>query len=136
MSRNIEEFERRMLGEGFGRVLGARLEHVEDGRVRIRLPYRPELSRGDKLVQGGAIATLIDKAGTAAAWSYTDIGPNARGATVSLTVNYLSGAAGCDLVAEGRVVRRGRTLTIVEVDVTDDAGRVVAKGPVTYMLTR
>lgn len=131
----LDAFERRMLGSGFGELLGARLVHLEEGLCRIRLPWREDLSRGDNLVHGGVTAALVDKAGTAAAWSYLDIGAGARGATASLTVNYLSGADRCDLVAEARVVRRGRSLTIVEVEVFSDAGALIAKGPITYRLS-
>lgn len=136
MELDPKAFEARLLRRGFGELLDVRLEHLEEGACRIRLPFRPALSRGDELVHGGVIATLIDKAGTAAAWAYDDIGPQARGATVALSVNFLSGAAACDLVAQGRVVRRGRSITVADVEVRDDAGKLVAKGPVTYKLSR
>ena len=136
MRSDFDAFEQRMLGKGFGALIGVRLMHVEDGLCRVKLPYKPELSRGDELIHGGAIAALIDKAGTAAAWSYLDIPDTARGATISLTVNYLKGAVACDLIGEGRVVRRGGQITVVDVDVTNEAGELIAKGPVTYKLSR
>jgi uncharacterized protein (TIGR00369 family) len=136
MARDFKAFEKRMLNTGFGAVLGARLTTLSDGYCEMLLPFKPELSRGDELIHGGVIAALIDKAGTAAAWSYSDIPETARGATVSLTVNYLKGAASCDLTAQARVVRRGGTLTVVDVEVKDADGDLVAKGPVTYKLKR
>ena len=113
--RDISSIEERLIGRGFGELLGARVEHVEDGYCRLRLPFKSVLSRGDELIHGGVIATMIDKAGTAAAWSYVDITSNARGATVALSVNFLQGAVSCDLIAEGRVVRRGGTITVADV---------------------
>ena len=136
MGHDFSAFEDRILRRGFGDLIGVRLDHLEDGFCRIRLPYKPELSRGDELVHGGVIAALIDKAGTAAAWSYVDIREGARGATVGMTVNYLKGAVSCDLIAEGRVVRRGGSLTVVDVEVKSPNGDLIAKGPVTYKLTR
>ena len=135
-SRDMTSIAERLIGRGFGELIGAKVDHVEDGYCRLRLPFKPELSRGDDLIHGGVIATLIDKAGTAAAWSYKDIPSNARGATVSLTVNYLQGAVSCDLIAEGRVVRRGGTITVADVEVKNDAGDLIAKGPVTYKLSK
>jgi uncharacterized protein (TIGR00369 family) len=135
MAQDFEAFETRLLRKGFGLLLGCRLDHIEDGYCRVRLPFKPELSRGDALIHGGVISALIDKAGTAAAWSYEDIAPTARGATVALNVNFIKGARG-DLMAHARVVRRGGTLTIVDVDVLDTDGDIVAKGPVTYKLSR
>ena len=134
-SRDFSALEARLIGRGFGQFIGAKVDHVEDGFCRLRLPYKPELSRGDDLIHGGVIATLIDKAGTAAAWSFSDIPDNARGATVGLTVNFLQGAQSCDLIAEGTVVRRGGTITVADVEVKDDAGDLIAKGPVTYKLS-
>ena len=136
MKRDIAEFERRLIRRGFGEWLGVRLDHLEDGACRIRLPWRPEFSRGDGVVHGGVIATLIDKAGTIAAWSYADLPMEARGATVALAVNYLEGALSCDLIACGRVVRRGRTITVADVEVRNPEGVLIAKGPVTYKLKR
>ena len=66
MQVDFSAFEERMLGKGFGKVLGAKLVHVEDGLCKIRLDYRPELSRGDELIHGGVIAALIDKAASPA----------------------------------------------------------------------
>ena len=136
MPRDLAEFEHRLLRRGFGDLIGTRLEHLEDGYCRVRMPFKDDLSRGDELVHGGAIAALIDKAGTAAAWSYSDIGEDARGATVGITVSYLQGAVSCDLVAEARVVRRGGSITVIDVEVRNPGGDLIAKGPVTYKLSR
>ena len=136
MGLDLQAFEQRLLGRGFAEFIGVRLIELEEGFCRLRLPFKPELSRGDELIHGGVIAALIDKAGTAAAWSYADIGADARGATIALSVNYLSGAASCDLIAEGRVVRRGGTITVADVEVKSAAGDLIAKGPVTYKLSR
>ena len=135
-SSDFTELQERLIGRGFGEFIGAKIEHVEDGYCRLRLPFKPELSRGDDLIHGGVIATLIDKAGTAAAWSYSDITDDAMGATIALTVNYLQGALSCDLIAEGRVMRRGGSITVADVEIKNDAGDLIAKGPVTYKLTK
>ncbi|MDP6345103.1 MAG: PaaI family thioesterase [Alphaproteobacteria bacterium] len=131
-----EKFEKRILGPGFGAVLGAKLTHLADGHCRLLLPWRSDLSRGDALVHGGVIAALIDKAGTAAAWSYPDLDRLSRGATVAMNVNFLEGAAECDLLAEARVVRRGGSLSVVDIDVSNPDGALVAKGMVTYKISR
>lgn len=135
LSKDFSAIENKLIGRGFGEFLGVRVDDVEDGYCRLRLPFKPELSRGDELIHGGVIAALIDKAGTAAAWSYSDIPDNARGATIGLTVNFLQGALSCDLIAEGRVVRRGGTVTVADVEVRNEAGDLIAKGPVTYKLS-
>ena len=86
-------------------------------------------------MHGGAIASLIDSAGVVAVWS--NVPPEiTRGATASMTVNYLAAAEGVDLTAEARIVRRGRSVVFVEVDVSSPDGEPVAKGTLVYKLSR
>ena len=114
-------------------LLGFHVERVEPEFCRIALPFKPELRTAGDVVHGGAIATLIDSAGVTAAWSNAD--PSAtRGATADLSVSYLSAAHAVDLVAEAHVIRRGRSLVFVEIDVTSPTGERIAKGMVTYKL--
>jgi uncharacterized protein (TIGR00369 family) len=121
--------------EPFSALLGFQIDEVKKDFCRMRLPFRPELRTNADIVHGGAIASLIDTAGVVAVWS--DVSPDVtRGATASLTVNYLSGAERVDLLAEARVIRRGRSVVFVEVDVTSPSGERIAKGLLTYRLGR
>ena len=135
MLDRLEMMQARMLDTGFGAILGAKLVDLAEGYCRLALPWREELSRGDDQVHGGVIAALIDKAGTTAAWSYTDIPKGTKGATVSMNVNFLEGAM-TDMEAEARTIRRGGSIVVVDVDVLNDKGGKVAKGMVTYKLSR
>lgn len=134
-SKRLAEMQKRMLDKGFGTMLGAKLQAIEEGYCRMVLPWREELSRGDALIHGGVIAALIDKAGTTAAWSYLDIPENARGSTVAMNVNFLEGAVS-DLIAEARTVRRGGSISVIDVDVKNIDGVMVAKGMVTYKISK
>ncbi|HIF09341.1 MAG TPA: PaaI family thioesterase [Sneathiellales bacterium] len=135
MSDRLEMMQERMLGNGFGAVLGPKLEQLDEGFCRMSLAWREDLSRGDARVHGGVIAALIDKAGTTAAWAYTDIPEGTLGATVAMNVNFLD-AAVTDMVAEARTVRRGGSIVVVDVEVLNDTGGMVAKGMVTYKISR
>jgi len=93
--------------------------------------------RGDlgfRTVHGGALASLIDTAAMVAAWSGAPAVANSRGTTVGLTVSYLAAAQGEDVEANARVLRRGRSLVYLDVDVYSASGTFVAKGLVTYKL--
>jgi uncharacterized protein (TIGR00369 family) len=118
----------------FGKELGLRIIRLEPELVEMVMPYRPQLATLADVVHGGATASLLDTAATAAAWSNADPAATARGATVAMTVNYLAAARGRDLTATARVVRRGRSLCFVDVDVADTEGTLVAKGLVTYRI--
>jgi uncharacterized protein (TIGR00369 family) len=112
--------------------LGIELAKLEPDHAELLLPYRDEVATMGDVVHGGAIASLIDTAGMAAAWA-DDVEPEAlAGATVSLTVDYLAAARGQDLLATATVARRGRSLAFTDVRVTDPGGRLVAKGSLVY----
>jgi uncharacterized protein (TIGR00369 family) len=121
--------------EPFSVLLGFQIEEVKKNFCRMRLPFRPELRTNADIVHGGAIASLIDTAGVVAVWS--DVSADVtRGATASMTVNYLAGAERVDLIAEAHVIRRGRSVVFVDIDVLSPDGERIAKGLLTYKLGR
>ncbi len=121
------------LTDPFAVLLGLQIEEVRPDFCRMRLPFRPEVRTAGEVVHGGAISTLIDSAGVVAAWSHVTSSPT-RGATANLTVSFLAAAQSTDLLAEARVIRRGRSVVFVEIDVTTLAGEAIAKGLLTYKL--
>jgi len=95
--------------------LGAVLERVEPGYVEIALPFRPELSQQHGFFHAGIVATVADSAGGYAA--YTLFPADAGVLTVEFKVNLMAPADGERIVAAGRVVRSGRTVTVAAFDV-------------------
>lgn len=120
--------------ESFARALGVELVEVAEDRVVARLPYREQLGTGR--IHGGAISGLVDIAATAAFWSHANLPPNARGATIGFTVNFLRVAAATDLSATATVRRRGGTICVGDVSVVGQDGEEVATAVVTYKLDR
>ena len=116
-------------------ALGIRLESIEPDRARLALPWSDGLATMADVVHGGAIATLADTAAMAAAWASDDVPESLTGATVSLTLDYLTAGRG-DLAADAWVVRRGARLVHTRVDVTDAAGELVAAAQAVYSLGR
>jgi uncharacterized protein (TIGR00369 family) len=131
---NLEMVRDAILESPLGRLLGIEVESVERDRVRIRLPFRAEVTTVGDIVHGGALSTVADAAATAAAWSGADLSTNPRGTTIALTSNFLAAARGEDVVADARVVQRGRTITVCEVTVEGANGKRVASALVTYKL--
>ena len=103
-------------------------------RAVVTMPYSERLTTFDDVVHGGAIATLLDVAAVAAAWSGVTDESAAAGATVSSSVNYVRAARGNDLTATGRVTRRSKGFCFCETRVTDADGRLVAQGIATYKI--
>ncbi|HXH84505.1 MAG TPA: PaaI family thioesterase, partial [Candidatus Tectomicrobia bacterium] len=116
--------------------LGIEAVAAGEGWVRLRVPVRNELRNAPGApVHGGVLATLVDAAVGGALGTYGD---EAAGgvdqATLDLNVSFVGAARGEALVAEGRVLRRGRTIAFGEARVTDDGGQLVAVGRATYMI--
>jgi uncharacterized protein (TIGR00369 family) len=114
--------------------LGIQLTALQPGVATLTLPFTNALVTIGTIVHGGAIASLIDTAAMVAAWSDIDVPANARGTTVNLNVAYLAAASQEDLQAVARILRRGRNLVYLDVEVNSLSGNAVAKGLVTYKL--
>ena len=76
-----------------------------------------------------------DCAATAAFWASSKIRPGSRGTTIGFAINFLEAGRGRDLVATGRVRRRGRDISTGEVTVCDSDGTEIAFALVTYKLS-
>ena len=116
----------------FARHLGIRLDSLGGGEAVLSLPYDEMLATTGDVVHGGAISSLIDAAAAAAAVSAAEGDTLAGGTTVDISVSLLAAARGSDLRARAQVIRRGRAISFVEVDVDDGEGEPIAKGLVTY----
>lgn len=130
-----EDLIRQFIAEApLAKHLGIEIKELRDDEAIFSLPFaETNVTIGDT-VHGGAISALIDATATGAAWATDEIPENMRGTTVALTVNFLAGANGADLQAHARVIKRGRSLCYLEVDVTDPAEKPVAKGLITYKM--
>ena len=116
----------------FAQKAGIRIEHIEDGRADLTMPFDEANATMGDVVHGGAIATLADTAAMAAAWSDDTVPDSLSGSTVGITVDFVAAARGTDLTARATVIRRGRSLCFLDVDVVDAEGGTVAKALATY----
>jgi uncharacterized protein (TIGR00369 family) len=118
----------------FIKGIGMQIERYEPDDVTLRVPFKPDLTNDGTYYHGGVIASAIDTAGAAAAWSNHDFDKGARASTVSMTVQYVGTCKKSDLVCHARTVRRGRELIFTEITATDAGGAVVAHGVQTYRI--
>jgi uncharacterized protein (TIGR00369 family) len=115
----------------FPSLVGLRVDEVRVDYCRMRLPFRPELLQPGGVVHGGAIATLLDSVVVPAIGSAYRL--DAVYSTVDMHVQFLSSVRDDDLVAEGWVVRRGRTTVFAEAEaVAASSGKLIARSVLTY----
>lgn len=117
-----------------GMAKNMQLTDIQPGTATLTLPFADSLITLGTIVHGGAIASLIDTAAMVAAWSDAEVPAKACGTTVNLSVAYLAAAEKEDLQAIARVLRRGRSLVYLDVEVRSASGSAVARGLVTYKL--
>ena len=118
----------------YGRELGMELAALGPGHAELKLAFREGLATYGDVIHGGVIATLADTAAFAAAWSGSELSDSPRGATVSLSIDFLRAARGTDLRAVARVDRRGSQMCFCQIDVSDVEGELLAKALVAYQL--
>jgi uncharacterized protein (TIGR00369 family) len=92
-------------------TLGAVLERVAPGEVDVALGFRTELTQQHGFLHAGVVTAVVDSACGYAALSLME--PGAAVLTVEFKVQLLAPARGAWFRALGRVIRAGRTLTVV-----------------------
>lgn len=99
---------------------------AEGGQVTMRLAMRPEFERmaGSDQFHGGVIAALIDTVGDYALIARLGVGVP----TINFSTDFLRPAKGPALDAVARIRRAGKTVGIVDIDVFDATGTLVAVG--------
>lgn len=91
-------------------TLGAEITRIEPGEVEIVLPFRADLTQQHGFLHAGVVITVLDSALGYAAYSLMP--PGHAVLSVEIKTNLLAPAKGDRLLAVGRVVRAGRTLTV------------------------
>lgn len=101
--------------QGFMAHLGVTIGHLAPGEVDLVVPFRSELTQQHGYFHAGATATIADSASGYAALS---LFPTESGVlTTEFKINLINPAQGEQLIARGRVIKSGRTLTVCQSDV-------------------
>ena len=102
------------------KLIGATLDQVAPGYSGISLTPRPEVQQQHGYVHAGVVSTMADTAGGFA--GFTLFPADSSVLTVEFKLNLLAPAQGERLVAEGFVVKPGRTLVITRGEVHAENG--------------
>ncbi len=101
--------------QGLMRTLGARIESIAPGAVEISLRPDPAISQQHGFVHAGAVTAIADSAAGYAALTLMPAGTGVL--STEFKINLLAPAVGDLIVARGRVVKAGRTLTVAQSEV-------------------
>jgi len=115
----------------YAKVIGIELDEVSRGLVKMHLDARDDLRQVNDVLHGGSIASLID---TAAAFAViTLIEAHQSATTTDLTIHFLRPVDCGRITAVARVLRSGRRLLVVTIDVFDSAQNLISTAVTTYI---
>ncbi|WP_167666580.1 PaaI family thioesterase [Micromonospora narathiwatensis] len=113
---------------GFVALLGLKFDEVSGDRVVIRWRVRPELHQPYGIQHGGVYCSVVETAASigGAVW----LGDQGQVVGVSNQTDFLRAVRDGELTAVGTPIHRGRSQQLWTVEITDDDGRLVARGQV------
>jgi acyl-coenzyme A thioesterase 13 len=135
MDDKLKERLSRFGQSGYDRSLtGMEMLEVSGGKARVRLPVSEAVQNPNGALHGGAVATLVDVVGTLAIMSADR--DHRPGVSTDLNVSWFSPApGGSTVLVEASVLKSGRTLAFVQVDLRREGdGVLVAQGRMTKFL--
>lgn len=109
---------------------GIEVTHVKPGLARGVLHAGPASINPHGMIHGGAMAALADTVGGCCACSAGD-----SCVTANSTMEFLRPARG-DLFCEATPKKLGRQLSVIQVVITDTAGKTVATGTFTFFMSK
>lgn len=115
----------------YASLLGINFEDAARGTAILSMSARPELERFGGIMHGGALASLADTASAFAVLS--TLAPEEQTVTVDLTLHYLRPVTEGKLTAHARVVRAGRRVATVSVEIFNESGALVLTALTTYL---
>jgi uncharacterized protein (TIGR00369 family) len=101
--------------QGLMNTLGASLGGISPGALEVVLRPSPAISQQHGFVHAGAVSAIADSAAGYAALSLMPPGTGVL--TTEFKINLVAPAVGERIIARGRVVKSGRTLTLVQTEV-------------------
>jgi uncharacterized protein (TIGR00369 family) len=96
--------------QGLMQALGIELVEVTPGACVLAAAVDPRLTQQQGFFHGALIGAMLDSAGGYAGYSLMP--PGSEVLTTEYKVNFIAAAAGERLIARGRVIKPGRTITV------------------------
>jgi uncharacterized protein (TIGR00369 family) len=116
------------------RLIGFEAKEIANGRATVTLAAGPQHANPMGTLHGGVLCDIADAAmGIAFA---STLAAEESFTTVELKINFFRPVWEAQLKAEGRVVRRGRSVGYVECEISDERGQLIAKAASTCLVLR
>jgi uncharacterized protein (TIGR00369 family) len=117
-----------------GKLLGLKLSNAAEGQATIEFEATGRYANPMGTLHGGVLCDIADAA-MGAAYRST-LGEGESFTTLELKINFLRPVWNATLRAQAKIVRAGRVVGLVECDIVDERGRMVARASSTCMTLR
>jgi uncharacterized protein (TIGR00369 family) len=109
------------------------LRQADEGQIAIEFTVREEMTNPMGILHGGAMAAIIDDVIGTATFS---LGQENFYTSVNLVIDFLASARqGEAITARTRIIRAGKTMVNVECEVTNESGKLLARGTSNLLYT-
>lgn len=108
----------------FDKLIGLRFDEVTKDSVTASFDIVPELLQPYGILHGGVLCSVVETVGSLSGACWFE-GPVVG---TSNHTNFIKAARSGTLTARSTPVHRGRTQQLWDVDITDEQGRLIAKG--------
>jgi uncharacterized protein (TIGR00369 family) len=115
-------------------TLGMKIVHLEEGKSLLKMDVDEKFHNPMGTLHGGVMTDLADASmGTAL---MTTLGDDESFTTLELKINFLRPVFRGEIIAESKVLHRGKTVALVESVVKNNEGKEVARALATQMILR
>jgi uncharacterized protein (TIGR00369 family) len=123
-----------LIEEQFPQAHGfSQITQLGEDTIELRLPYREDFLRPGGTISGPTLMTLADTGAYYLILSM--LGPIVLAVTTSLNINFMRKPRAEEIVAQGRMLKLGRQLAVVEVNMHNASSpALVAQAVVTYSI--
>jgi len=132
--RYLEQARKVAARSPYYRLLGLDVTEIKEGESTIHMLFKQDLTHPYGFVHGGAIASLADSAVAMALVSLVE--PKDRITTIEFKINFFVPVGKGELKAHAKIIYKGSKIAVGDVEVTNEAGKLVAKVTATYSIMR
>ncbi len=115
-------------------LLGMELVDLKKGWAKVRLPFDKKLIHPLGIAHGGSIFSTADSAVAMALIGIVEKDENF--VTIEMKINYLATFTNGEIIAEAKIIHKGRNTALGDIEVKNGQGDLVAKALATYMIIK
>jgi uncharacterized protein (TIGR00369 family) len=131
---DLERLVTAVQNSDFYQLLGMEIVDVKPGYSKLCVRFRKALTHAGGVGHGGVMASIADSCIACALFGLIEDPADLGISTIEMKLNYFRPFKEGEMIAEGRILQKGSSIAVGEMDVHDGNGLVYGKGIATYKL--